>query len=85
MIERNKKIEKEIKKVLNYSLSENNLSDIKSLIEELEIKCLFQSTCNWTDVRQFNLMFKTELGSTSESSSKFICVRNCTRNFFVNF
>ena len=50
VIERNQKIE-EIKKVLTDSLSKNNLSDIKSLIEELEIKCPISGTCNWTDVR----------------------------------
>ena len=84
VIERNQKIE-EIKKVLTNSLSENNLSDIKSLIEELEIKCPISGTCNWTDVRQFNLMFKTELGSTSESSSEIYLRPETAQGIFVNF
>ena len=84
VIERNQKIE-EIKKVLTDSLSKNNLSDIKSLIEELEIKCPISGTCNWTDVRQFNLMFKTELGSTSESSSEIYLRPETAQGIFVNF
>ena len=66
-------------------MSENNLSDIKSLIEELEIKCPISGTCNWTDVRQFNLMFKTEIGSTSESSSEIYLRPETAQGIFVNF
>ena len=55
-----KKID-EINEKMNSSLSSGNLA-IKSLVEELDIKCPVSGTNNWTDVRQFNLMFKTQIG-----------------------
>ena len=61
VLERQKKID-EINKRKNSSLSSGNLEAIKSIIEELEIKCPVSGTNNWTDVRQFNLMFKTQMG-----------------------
>src|SRR6478735_3280288 len=43
-------------------LSEDDFSGLKTLIEENKIKCAVSDTSNWTDVRQFNLMFRTEFG-----------------------
>ena len=84
IIERNKKIQ-EIKSSLNQYLSNIDLESVKKLIEDLEIKCPISGTCNWTEVRQFNLMFKTELGSTSESSSEIYLRPETAQGIFVNF
>ena len=44
----------------------DDLAKVKNLIDELEIKCPISGTCNWTEVRQFNLMFKTKLGASED-------------------
>ncbi len=51
-----------ISKRLNESLDKDNLKDVKKLIEELGIACPESGSKNWTDVKQFNLMFGTKLG-----------------------
>ena len=58
IIERKEKI-KDVNNHFNQSLSKNDLVSVKNLIDDLEIKCPISGTCNWTEVRQFNLMFKT--------------------------
>ena len=84
IIERKNKI-KDINEKLIQFLSKNDLKSVKLLIEELEIKCPISGTSNWTDVRQFNLMFKTELGSTSETSSDIYLRPETAQGIFVNF
>ena len=84
IIERKNKI-KDINEKLTLFLSKNDLKSVKLLIEELEIKCPISGTSNWTDVRQFNLMFKTELGSTSETSSDIYLRPETAQGIFVNF
>ncbi len=76
---------KEIKDKLDNSMKKNKLSDIKNLIENLEIKCQISGTKNWTDVRQFNLMFKTNFGSTNESASEGYLRPETAQGIFVNF
>jgi glycyl-tRNA synthetase len=51
------------------SLDKNDLADVKLLIEELGIVCPVSGTRNWTDVRQFNLMFSTQMGSVNEDAN----------------
>tara|TARA_B100000902_G_scaffold65293_1_gene71814 strand:+ start:3529 stop:5061 length:1533 start_codon:yes stop_codon:yes gene_type:complete len=84
IVERKNKI-KDINNRLNHFLSNNDLLSVKNLIEELDIKCPISGTANWTDVRQFNLMFKTELGSTSDSSSEIYLRPETAQGIFVNF
>ena len=73
-----------ILKRLNRSLEKEDLKDVKELIEELEISCPESGSKEWTDVKQFNLMFDTKLGA-SKDSVVLSSPRNGTRNFFVNF
>ena len=47
-----------------------DLAELKKIIEDEEIVDPISGTKNWTDVRQFNLMFSTEMGSTSEGAMK---------------
>ncbi len=55
-----------ILKRLGKSLENEDLADVKALIEELEIADPLTGSRNWTDVKQFNLMFGTKLGASAE-------------------
>lgn len=66
-------------------LESGDLADIKSLIEELEIACPVSGSKNWTEVRQFNLMFSTEMGSVAEDSNKIYLRPETAQGIFVNF
>ncbi len=74
-----------ISKRLNGSLEKEDLADVKALIEELEIKCPISGTSNWTDVRQFNLMFGTKMGATADGSSDLWLRPETAQGIFVNF
>ena len=70
---------------LNKSLEKEDLSDVKSLIEELKIACPESGSRNWTEVKQFNLMFGTKLGASSESSMDLFLRPETAQGIFVNF
>lgn len=75
----------EIAKRLAKSLEENDLEDVKKLIEELDIVCPVSGTKNWTEVKQFNLMFGTKLGSTAQNSMDLYLRPETAQGIFVNF
>ncbi len=75
----------EILQRLGQSLNDNNLADVKALIEELEIACPMSGSRNWTDVKQFNLMFGTKLGASAESASDLYLRPETAQGIFVNF
>jgi glycyl-tRNA synthetase len=62
-----------------------DLKAVKLLIEELEIKCPISGTNNWTDVRQFNLMFKTQVGATTDGATDLYLRPETAQGIFVNF
>lgn len=66
-------------------IDEGDLADLRKLIEELGIVCPVSGSRNWTDVRQFNLMFGTELGSVADESSKIYLRPETAQGIFVNF
>jgi glycyl-tRNA synthetase len=74
-----------ISKRLYSSLGSNDLADVKSLIEELEIACPVSGSRNWTEVRQFNLMFATQMGSTAEGADTIYLRPETAQGIFVNF
>jgi glycyl-tRNA synthetase len=84
IIDRQKEID-DIKKRLYSAMEENRLSDIRQLIEDLGIVCPVSGSRNWTDVRQFNLMFSTEMGSLSEGASKIYLRPETAQGIFVNY
>ncbi len=57
----------------------------KELIEEYEIACEVSGSKNWTDVRQFNLMFGTKLGAVDEDSTDLFLRPETAQGIFVNF
>lgn len=74
-----------ILKRLGKSLEKEDLADVKKLIEELEIACPMSGSRNWTDVRQFNLMFGTKLGASAESAMDLYLRPETAQGIFVNF
>lgn len=68
--------------------SADDFAGLKKLIEDYKISCAVSGTCNWTDVRQFNLMFATEFGSTASSEdgdNKVYLRPETAQGIFVNF
>ena len=63
----------------------SDLQAIKELIIELEIACPISGSRNWTDVRQFNLMFSTDLGSVAGESSTIYLRPETAQGIFVNY
>lgn len=74
-----------ISKRLYTSLENENLADIKNLIEELKIACPISGSRNWTEVRQFNLMFSTQIGSLNDSANKIYLRPETAQGIFINF
>ena len=66
-------------------LAANDFAGLKLLIEDNKINCGVSNTCNWTDVRQFNLMFSTQLGSVTEEASEIYLRPETAQGIFVNF
>ena len=62
-----------------------DLEDLKQIILDEEIVCPISGTRNWTDVRQFNLMFKTEVGSTADGASTIYLRPETAQGIFVNY
>lgn len=67
------------------ALDNEKLDDLKALIEELGVVCPISGSKNWTDVKQFNLMFSTELGSVSGESAKIYLRPETAQGIFVNY
>ena len=75
----------ELQAALDQALLDNNLVQLKTLIEQHEIACPISGTRNWTDVRQFNLMFSTEMGAMAEDADKIYLRPETAQGIFVNF
>lgn len=67
------------------AMEDNNMAELKQIIVDLEIVCPISGTRNWTDVRQFNLMFATQLGSVAEESDTIYLRPETAQGIFVNF
>ncbi|MGV6860930.1 MAG: glycine--tRNA ligase [Putridiphycobacter sp.] len=76
---------KSIEDRMRAGLENDDLVAIKELILDLKITCPISGSANWTDVKQFNLMFSTELGSVSGESSKIYLRPETAQGIFVNF
>jgi len=74
-----------ILKRMGQSLEKEDLADVKALIEELEIGCPLSGSKNWTDVKQFNLMFGTKLGASADTAMDLYLRPETAQGIFVNF
>lgn len=70
---------------MDNALKGENLARLKELIEEHNIQCPISKTANWTDVRQFNLMFATQFGAMAEGSEEVYLRPETAQGIFVNF
>lgn len=84
VVENQQKIEDITRRFVS-ALDENRLNDIKALIEELGIVCPVSGSRNWTEVRQFNLMFSTQMGSLSEDANQIFLRPETAQGIFVNY
>ncbi|HLP71966.1 MAG TPA: glycine--tRNA ligase [Bacteroidales bacterium] len=67
------------------ALNDNNLTELRQIIIDNEIVDPISGSRNWTEVRQFNLMFSTEMGSTAEGANKIFLRPETAQGIFVNF
>ena len=74
-----------ILKRMGQSLEKEDLADVKALIEELGIGCPLSGSKNWTEVKQFNLMFGTKLGASADSAMDLYLRPETAQGIFVNF
>ena len=66
-------------------LAKDDFDGLKSLIETNKIVCAISGTSNWTEIRQFNLMFSTQLGSVTDEASEIYLRPETAQGIFVNF
>ena len=74
-----------VKERMTAALKANDLAALKQLILDCEITCPVSGSRNWTDVRQFNLMFSTQLGNISDESGIIYLRPETAQGIFVNF
>ncbi|MDD2559928.1 MAG: glycine--tRNA ligase [Bacteroidales bacterium] len=67
------------------ALNQNNLEALRQIIVDEEIVCPISGSKNWTEVRQFNLMFSTEMGSTADGAMKVYLRPETAQGIFVNY
>jgi glycyl-tRNA synthetase len=67
------------------ALNDSDLEELRQIIVDYEVVCPISGTRNWTDVRQFNLMFATEMGSTADGALKVYLRPETAQGIFVNF
>jgi glycyl-tRNA synthetase len=84
VVENQKKID-DINNRFKNAMEQNDLTEVRQIIIDLEIVCPVSGTKNWTEVRQFNLMFSTQVGSVSEEASTIYLRPETAQGIFVNF
>ena len=88
LAKQDEKIEKEVEKARKRfadALNANDLAELRQIIVDCEIVCPISGTRNWTEVRQFNLMFSTQMGSTAEGANTIYLRPETAQGIFVNF
>ncbi len=84
VLERQAKIDDAMTKLGNL-MRDGDMAGLKQLIEDLEIACPESGSRNWTDVRQFNLMFSTQLGNIAGEEDKLYLRPETAQGIFVNY
>ncbi|HOK38878.1 MAG: glycine--tRNA ligase [Bacteroidales bacterium] len=84
VLEYKEKIDKITKRFTN-ALENNDLEDLRNIIVEEGIVCPISGSKNWTEVRQFNLMFETKLGSVAEGANTVYLRPETAQGIFVNY
>ncbi len=76
---------REILEEMDRLLASSDFEGLKKLIEDNKIKCSVSGTSHWTDVRQFNLMFSTQIGSVTEDANEIYLRPETAQGIFVNY
>ncbi len=76
---------KTIEKRLAEAMKANDMAGLKNLIDELEIADPDSGSRNWTEVRQFNLMFSTQMSNIAGEDGKLYLRPETAQGIFVNF
>ena len=84
VIDRQKKIDAAAARLAK-AMTDGDMADLKAQLEEYEIACEVSGSKNWTDVRQFNLMFSTQLGNIAGEEGKLYLRPETAQGIFVNF
>ena len=82
---RNQKKIDEVREKMAAALNANDLEALRQIIIDCEIACPISGTKNWTEVRQFNLMFSTQMGSVTEGSNVIYLRPETAQGIFVNY
>jgi glycyl-tRNA synthetase len=85
LAESNKPLAEKLLLSMDALLASDDFVGLKKIIIDNQMKCAVSGTCNWTDVRQFNLMFSTQLGSVAEESDTIYLRPETAQGIFVNF
>ncbi len=75
----------QLQKDLDDALNTDDLARLKTIIEDHNIVCPISGTKNWTDVRQFNLMFATQMGAMADGAEQVYLRPETAQGIFVNF
>ncbi|MBL0054737.1 MAG: glycine--tRNA ligase [Chitinophagaceae bacterium] len=81
----NEQLANDVLSAMDNLLAKNDFAGLKQLIEDNKIKCAISKTANWTEVREFNLMFSTQIGSVAEESDTIYLRPETAQGIFVNF
>ncbi len=84
IVERQAKMDA-IAKRLADAMRNGDMADLKQQIEDYEIACPVSGSKEWTEVRQFNLMFSTQLGNVAGEEGKLYLRPETAQGIFVNF
>lgn len=84
VIERQNQIDSILKRLAD-AMKVGDMEDLKKQIETYDIACPESGSKNWTDVRQFNLMFNTQLGNIAGEEGKLYLRPETAQGIFVNF
>ena len=82
---RNQQKMDEVRSRMTAALNANDLQGLRDIIIDCGIVCPISGTKNWTEVRQFNLMFSTQLGNISGEDGIIYLRPETAQGIFVNF
>jgi glycyl-tRNA synthetase len=81
----NEQLATDVLAAMDVLIAATDYPGLKKLIEDNKIKCGISKTCNWTDIREFNLMFNTQIGSVAGESDTIYLRPETAQGIFVNF
>ena len=84
-VQENQKKATELKQRYIKAMENNDLGELKQIIDDYNITCPVSGSNNWTDVRQFNLMFETKMGSVSDEAASIYLRPETAQGIFVNY